>query len=64
MLQKIPIIIFIGMIIVISTHNPLKILVKLIADTVNGDLSNNIQRFLKDHLQEPLPDLKDLTINI
>ena len=44
MLQKIPMIIFIGMIIVISTHDPLKVLVKLIiAGTVNGDLSKSFK---------------------
>ena len=40
--------IFIGIIIAISIHGPLKILVKLMPGTVNGDplnLSNNIQRF-------------------
>ena len=43
MLQKIPMIIFIGMIIVISTHDPLKVLVKLIAGTVNGDPSKSFK---------------------
>ena len=49
MLQKIPIIIFIGMIIiiVISTHDPLKILVKLIAGTVNGDPSKSFKQHSK-----------------
>ena len=43
MLQKIPMIIFIGMIIVISTHDPLKVLVKLITGTVNGDPSKSFK---------------------
>ena len=43
MLQKIPMIIFIGMIIVISTHDPLKVLVKLIAGTVNWDPSKSFK---------------------
>ena len=55
------------MIIAISSHDPLKILVKLMTDTVNGDLLESFKqhsKILKDHLQEPLPNLKDLTINI
>jgi len=61
----IPIIILIG--IAISTHDPLKILIKLMTGTVNGDPLKPFKQHLKvfkDHLQEPLPDLKDLTINI
>ena len=61
----IPIIIFIG--IAISTHDPLKILFKLMTGTVNGDPLKSFKqhlKILKDHLQEPLSDLKDLTINI
>ena len=55
------------MIIAISTHDPLKILFKLMTGTVNGDPLKSFKqhsKILKDHLQEPLPDLKDLTINI
>ena len=59
--------IFIGIIIAISIHGPLKILVKLMPGTVNGDPLKSFKqhsKILKGHLQEPLPDLKDLTINI
>jgi len=55
------------MMIAISTHDPLKILIKLMTGTVNGDPLKPFKQHLKvfkDHLQEPLPDLKDLTINI
>ena len=61
----IPIIIFIG--IAMSTHDPLKILIKLMTGTVNGDPLKSFEqhlKILKDHLQEPPPDLDDLTINI
>ena len=63
----IPIVIFTGMIIAISIHDSLKILIKLMTGTVNGDPLKSFKqhsKILKDHLQEPLPDLKDLTINI
>ena len=55
------------MIIAIATHDPLKILVKLMTGTVNGDPLKSFKqhsKILKDHLQEPLPDLKNLTFNI
>ena len=55
------------MIIAISTHDPLKILVKPMTGTVDRDPLKSFKqhsKILKDHLQEPLPDLKDLTINI
>ena len=63
----IPIIIFIGMIFATSTHDPSKILVKLMTGTVNADPLKSFKqhsKILKGHLQEPLPDPKDLTINI
>ena len=63
----IPVINFIGMIRVISTHDPLKIIFKLMTGTVNGDPLKSFKqhsKILKDHPQESLPDLKDLTINI
>ena len=43
------------------------ILIKPMTGTVNGDPLKSFKqhlKILKDHLQEPLPDLKDLTINI
>ena len=46
---------------------PSKILVKLMTGIVNGDplkSSKQHSKILKGHLQEPPPDLKDLTINI
>ena len=66
-ITMIPKITFFGMIIAISTHDPLKILVKQMTGTVDGDPLKSFKqhsKILKDHLQEPLPDLKDLTINI
>ena len=63
----IPRIIFIGMIIAISTYDHLKILIKLMMGTVIGDPLKSFKqhsKILKDHLQEPLPDLEGLTINI
>ena len=55
------------MIIAISIHEPLKILIKLMTGTVNGNPLKSFKqhsKILKDHLQEPYPDLKDLSINI